>query len=197
MKRSSGFTLLEVMVAIVLTSVVALMAFGAARVSVEARSRLEADLRAAQGTRAMRELLRGALRNTVAPRLPGDTAFVLRDGRLTFVAAGVGPPFDAEYDWRITIAPDSGGLVLSAAAVGQLPAAPVAFRLPGVSGWDVQALPLGGKAWVREWTTPAVVPLAVSVTFLGDAPRPMPLRVALGRGGASVVSVDESEAMYQ
>jgi hypothetical protein len=96
------------MVAIVLTGVVALTAFGTGRVSVDARARLDAELDAAQSTRAMRELLRGSLRNAVAPRTAGDTTFALRDGRLSFVAAGVGAPFDPEYDWRVTIAPDSG-----------------------------------------------------------------------------------------
>ena len=48
MTRASGFTLLEVMVAIVLTSLVVLLAYGAARVSYDAHARLSADLRALQ-----------------------------------------------------------------------------------------------------------------------------------------------------
>jgi hypothetical protein len=185
------------MVAIVLTGVVALTAFGTGRVSVDARARLVAELDAAQSTRAMRELLRGSLRNAVAPRTAGDTTFALRDGRLSFVASGVGAPFDPEYDWRVTIAPDSGGLALHAAPVGRAAAAPVAFRLPGVTGWDVQLLAPGAGAapvWVREWSTPAVIPLAAVVAFAGDsAAAGTPLRVAIARGGATVlVNPDES-----
>ena len=46
MTRASGFTLLEVMVAIVLTSLIVLLAYSAAQVSYDAHARLSADLRA-------------------------------------------------------------------------------------------------------------------------------------------------------
>ena len=69
MTRASGFTLLEVMVAIVLTGLVVLLAYGAAQVSYDAHARLSAELRALQQARALRELLQDAL-----VLLPAETA---------------------------------------------------------------------------------------------------------------------------
>ena len=115
--RRSGFTLLEVMVAIVLTSLVVLLAYAAAQVSFDARARLGANLRTLQGARAVRALLQDALRNARTPQRQGDAGFTLKDGRLSFVAAGGAPPLDPDYDWLVTLQPRSGGLDLSAAFV--------------------------------------------------------------------------------
>src|SRR2546427_10980173 len=97
MRRTSGFTLLEVMVAIVLTSLVVLLAYGAAQVSYDAQARLGADLRALQQARALRELLQDALRSARAPQRPGDPLFTLHAGRLSFMTPGGGPPLDPDY----------------------------------------------------------------------------------------------------
>jgi prepilin-type N-terminal cleavage/methylation domain-containing protein len=179
--RASGFTLLEVLVAIVLASIVALVAYGAAQVSFDVRARLGGALRAQQSARATRELLQDALRNARrAPQGPEDTTFVLHEGRLTFVSAGAGPPFDPDYDWRITIEPDSGGLALVAIPVGRAPAAEVAFRLPGVTQWGVQVLTPDEPRWVREWPATPNMPCAIAITLWNRAePVGPPLQLAL------------------
>lgn len=191
MTRASGFTLIEVMVAIVLMSIVALMAYAAAHVSVDARARLGGALRAQQSARATRELLEDALRNARMPHGPEDTTFALQGERLSFVASGAGPPFDPDYDWRITIEPDSGGLGLVAITVGRAPPTEVKFRLPGVMRWEVQVLGSDEPKWVRVWPAAAwpaatSMPRAVAIT-LSDRSGPvgLPLRVALVSGGTS------------
>ena len=73
------------MVAIVLTTLVVLLAYSAAQVSYDAHARLSADLRALQQGRALRELLQDALRSARAPQRPGDPLFTLHAGRLSFV----------------------------------------------------------------------------------------------------------------
>src|SRR5256885_16487053 len=118
------------MVAIVLTSLVVLLAYGAARVSYDAHARLSADLRALQQARALRELLQDALRSARAPQRPGDPLFTLHAGRLSFVTAGGGPPLDPDYDWLLTIEPGADGLALSATPVGPAAARPGAIRAP-------------------------------------------------------------------
>jgi prepilin-type N-terminal cleavage/methylation domain-containing protein len=178
--RAPGFTLLEVMVAIVLTSLVVLLAYGAAQVSFDARARLDADLRGLQGPRALRALLQDALRNVRSLQRPGDPRFTLRDGRLSFVTAGGGPPFDPDYDWLLTIEPSAGGLELVAALVGRSPPAQVAVRVPGVTRWDVRVLGPGGSQWLAEWPAAMVVPRAVAIRFWhGSEPFGLPLQVAL------------------
>jgi hypothetical protein len=170
------------MVALMLTSLVALVAYAAAHLSLETRARLDEDLGTVQSTRIVREVLQDALRNTRTPQRPGDTtyAFALAGGRLTFVAAGAGPPFDPDYDWRITVQADSGMLELVGSPVGRAPAARVALRAPGVTRFDVQLLPPNGSEWVSEWPSRAVMPRAVTVTLLyQDAPVGPPLEVTL------------------
>src|SRR2546422_6568128 len=110
MSRPSGFTLLEVMLAIVLTGLVVLLAYGAAQVSYDAQARLRANIGALQEARALRELLQDALRSARAPQRPGDPRFTLHAGRLSFVTAGGGPPIDPDYDWLVTIEPGADGL---------------------------------------------------------------------------------------
>lgn len=196
MSRPSGFTLLEVMVAIVLTSLVVLLAYGAAQVSYDARARLSAELRAVQGARAMRELLQDALRNARGPQRLGDPGFTLRAGRLSFVAAGGAPPFDPEFDWLITIEPRSDGLELVAMPVGRAPPAHVAFRVPGVTRWDVRVLPPAGSQWLEAWPWSGVMPRAVAIALWRDSVTVgLPLQMALSPAGSLVSEYQTGEEL--
>jgi prepilin-type N-terminal cleavage/methylation domain-containing protein len=174
-----GFTLLEMLVAVVLTSLVALVAYGALDVSLDARQRLGLAMIDAQRSRMTRELLVDLLRNTRTPQGPSDTTFMLSGDTLTFVAAGGGPPLDAESDWRVTIAPDRGGLEFNATSVGRAPAATVAFRLPGVTRMDVVVLAPTGSSWLDAWPAAMVTPRAVVITLWAHTRRVEPaVRVA-------------------
>jgi hypothetical protein len=83
-------------------SIVALLAYASARLSVDVRGRVGDALRLQQSTRATRDFLGDALRNARPPQRPEDTTVSLQGDRLSFVAAGPGPPLDPDYDWRIT-----------------------------------------------------------------------------------------------
>jgi hypothetical protein len=168
------------MVALMLTGLVAVAAYAMAHLSLETRARLDEDLGTVQSTRILREVLQDALRNARAPQRRGDTTFGLAGGRLTFIAAGAGPPFDPDYDWRITVDTDSGGLELVGTPVGRAPAARVALRVPGVTRCDVQVLVPDGSEWRSEWPPTTVMPRAVAVTLLHqDSPVGPPLEVTL------------------
>jgi prepilin-type N-terminal cleavage/methylation domain-containing protein len=187
-RTSAGFTLLEVMVAILLTGIVALVGYAAARVSIEARARVGTATGALQAERATRELLRDVLRNVRAPQLPGEPGFALRDERLSFTAAGAGPPFDPEYDWRITIEPDSGGLALRAEPVGRASASRVALRLAGVTRWEVRVLAPNGADWRPDWSSPRTTPRGIAITMWdGSSPAGIPLLLALSPTRTSIV----------
>lgn len=163
-----------------LTGLVALVAYAAAHLSLETRARLDEDLAGVQRTRILREVLQDALRNARPPQRLGDTTFGLADGRLMFIAAGAGPPFDPDYDWRITVEADSGGLELVGSPVGRAPDARVALRVPGVTRCDVQVLPPDSSTWVSEWAPTMGMPRAIAVTLLHqDAPVGPPLEVTL------------------
>jgi prepilin-type N-terminal cleavage/methylation domain-containing protein len=167
----TGFTLLEMLIAVVLTSLVALVAYSALAVSVDARQRLGHAMDTEQRSRVTRELLIDLLRNTRTPQRPSDTTFVLSGDTLTFVAAGGGPPLDADCDWRVTIAPDRGGLRFVATPVGRAPAAQIAFRLPGVTRMDVLVLAPTDSSWLDTWPAAMVNPRAVVITLWKQSQR--------------------------
>jgi len=184
-----GFTLLEVMVAIVLTGIVVLLASSMAQAGIDARSRLTTYLGTVQSTRAAREILRDALRNMRAPS-PGDSSggVVLSNGTLSFVAAGGATPLDPDYDWMFTISPGRDGLNVTAVALGRALPAQVSFSLPDVTRWDVRLLAPDGRTWLSEWREPKLIPRAVAIAFWnGNLPAGLPLYLALWQSATPVV----------
>jgi prepilin-type N-terminal cleavage/methylation domain-containing protein len=167
----TGYTLLEILVAVVLTSLVALIAYGALHMSLGARERLGVAMADEQRSRVTRELLADVLRNMRTPQRQGDTTFTLGGDTLMVVAAGGGPPLDADCDWRVTITPDAGGLRFIATPVGRAPMAEVVFRLPGVTRMDVRVLAPTGSEWLDTWPASMVVPRAIAITFYNHGKR--------------------------
>lgn len=189
--RRGGFTLLEVMVAIVLTSIVVAIAYAMAQAGIDARTRLTVRLRRVQSARAAREILRDALRNARAAQRAGDPrgGVVLSNDTLSFVAAGGATPLDPDYDWMFTIAPGRGGLHVTAVAVGHAPPAQVAFSVPEVTRWDVWMLAPDGRTWRTTWGEPTLMPRAVVIAFWnGDRLSGSPLHVVLWPGSAPAVA---------
>jgi len=190
-----GFTLLDLLVAIVLTGVVALLVYGTSRAAFDTETRLAASRRAWQSRRAMRTLLEDALRNARSPLRPGDPAFQLQaqtsgqgvpGDRLTFVTRGGFPPLTGDTDWRITVAATPAGLSVIAVPLGVRAPARVAGLLRGVTGVEIRVQPPGGGAWTRQWAFPAAFPRAVALTFWNDsAAIDAPLCVALPMGGGT------------
>jgi prepilin-type N-terminal cleavage/methylation domain-containing protein len=175
----AGFTLFEVMVALMLTSLIAMLAYAAAQVSFDARALLAADLREMQSSRGARQIVSDALRNAQPPQRPDDPGFQLRAERLTFVAAGGAPPLDPDYDWLISIGPAGAEIEFVAKPLGRAPPTEVSFALPGVSRWEV-LVPGGQNEWVPEWPNGTVLPRVVEIRMWNDsAPVGPPFRVNL------------------
>jgi hypothetical protein len=156
---------------VLLTSLVALIAYGSLHVSLGARARLGVAMADEQRSRVTRELLVDVLRNMRTPQRQGDTTFMLSGDTLMVVAAGGGPPLDADCDWRVTITPDAGGLRFLATPVGRAPKAEVAFRLPGVTRMDVRVLAPTGSEWLDTWPAAMVTPPAVVITLWNHSQR--------------------------
>ena len=181
--RPSGFTLIEIMVGLVITSVVVLLAYGVAQVGYDARARVVEHLRETQGARAIRTLLGDALRNVRTPDRPDDPGFDLREGQLSFVAAGGAAPLDPDYDWLIQVGPGARGLEFAATPLGHASAARVTFRAPDISRWDVRVLDADGTQWVQSWSTQRVVPRAITINFWHNSVTAgLPLEVVLWPG---------------
>lgn len=170
----SGFTLLELLVAIVLTGIVGLLVYGAAGVAVDTQQRLEEKGREIRGRQAWRATLQEAFRNTRPAATYADTAFYLEErfiagrpaDRVTFVTAGSMPPLTADSDWIVTLEAAAEGLVLSARPLGAVVPARRVIGIPGVTGLDVRVLDRDPPAgWRETWEYARLVPAAVELTY--------------------------------
>jgi prepilin-type N-terminal cleavage/methylation domain-containing protein len=189
-----GFTLLELMLAIVITSLVALLVYGTVQVGLDARERLAARLGEDQSRRAIRVILADALRNVRSPAGVDDSVFVLRTGTnragrpadtVSFLTGGSIPPLTSDSDWMVSLAASDSGVTMWARPVGvRLPARLVA-RLAGVPGLEVRVRRAGlDSSWTASWPGQGSLPGAVAITFWTDSVAVMPsLRTALPTGG--------------
>ena len=196
MRRAAGFTLLELMMAIALFGVVALLVYGAARAGVDTEGRLATNHRRLQSARAMRTLLQDALRNARPAVRPGPPAFTLEPrltalgepaDRLSFVAAGASPPLTSDADWLVTVEPTPAGLALTAKPLGVRAPTRAAALLPGITGLKIRVQAPGTvSGWSSTWPFLYIMPQAVELTYWTDSgPADLPLRVVLPLGAGS------------
>jgi prepilin-type N-terminal cleavage/methylation domain-containing protein len=203
-----GFTLLELLVALVLTSVVALLVYGSAQAGVEAQRRLQENELSLQRARTLRAILQDALRNVRPATRAGESTLVVVRGvdqrgrprdRLRFVTAGGLPPLSGS-DWEVTLQPTPQGLKLLAAALGVRAPARVLGPIPGVTGLrvrlvradsDTVAVPVvtataAGDMEGGAGPQLAALPRAVEITYWSDSSAVgSPLRMAIPMGEAA------------
>ncbi|MGH7525824.1 MAG: prepilin-type N-terminal cleavage/methylation domain-containing protein [Gemmatimonadales bacterium] len=193
MSRRSGFTLIEVMVAIVLTAVVSLLVYGAARAARDTQARIAEERTSLQSALAMRLLLQGALAGAQTTFLAADTVFALENrvsgrgvpqDRLTFVASGDLPPLSPGADWTVSLEPTPLGLRLVGGPMGIRTPTRLLALLPGVTGLAVRVRDRGvGAGWREEWNFLALLPEAVELTYWTDSGAVgLPLTVSLALG---------------
>jgi len=190
-----GFTLLELVVAIVLTGVVALLVYGAARAAVDTESRLAERRRAVQSDVAWQALLVDALRNVRSPQdhdratlavEPGSDASGRPRDRLTFITAGGTAPLTGDADWLVTVESTGGGLMMLAAPLAiDAPARGIAGKR-GVTGFRVRAHSgVPGSDWAEGWSNRRALPAALELSFStdsGPAGPPIVLELPVGAG---------------
>jgi len=176
MKRR-GFTLLEVMAAIVVTAVVALLVFGTARLGIDTDERLEAFRSELEAQAILRTLLVDALRHPVegGGAAMNDTLFLIEDAvrsdglaadGLHFLSRGIASPLGASAPWSVVLVPAGAGLRLSAMPAAG-PGAGVSALLPSAYGLNVRVLArTADSAWADVWDAPGRVPAAVRLEFL-------------------------------
>jgi len=193
MRRREGFTLVEVMVGLVITGVVALLVYGAIRTAADTRARLADSRTVLRGEMAWRALVSDLARGIRAGRDYEGPTFLLQDGvdadgrpadRLVIITAAATPPLAIGADWRVSVGVGPDGLVAEATPLGR-PGAPRVVRAPeGLVGLDVQVLAGGAGGWVDGWTPGATLPHALRITFWTDeGPTGVPLVLALPLGG--------------
>jgi prepilin-type N-terminal cleavage/methylation domain-containing protein len=190
MKGRAGFTLLEVMVAVMLTSLIALMAYASAKVTADASAMLQSGLRVVRSERAARETLLDLLHNVRPQRQRGDTSFALLGDTLKFTAAGA-TPLDPEHDWFVSIHPGESGLEIDARVLGRGPAMRSRLELSDIRRWEVRVLPPRATEWKSVWTPGAVLPSAVAITlWTGESRSDAPLTIRLSEAASAMAEAD-------
>lgn len=194
MTESRGFTLLELVVTIALSAVIALLVYGTANVAIDTQERVRDRQREASERWAWSALLEDALRNVHSPLAYGSATLVVEPGRdlrgrprdrLRLITSGSQPPLNADADWEVTLEVADAGLVLTGRPLGvQIPARRL-VGLPGVTGLAIRVSGGSGDPdWRESWRHRSMLPRAIELTYYGDsAPVGPPVRLALPLGG--------------
>ena len=173
--RRGAFTLVEVMVALVVTGLVVSLAYAALRGGLDTQARLTAHRADTEALITVRGMLRDALRHAL-PGVPGGPeTFALVDrattagvpvDSLAFLSRGVVPPFGTAGAWRVSVSVGEGGLLVAATPVGAAMGVPQRATLPMVTSLDIRALGRGAIArWASGWSDAGVAPRAVTLAL--------------------------------
>jgi prepilin-type N-terminal cleavage/methylation domain-containing protein len=195
-----GFTLVEVLVALVVTSTVLLVGYSTLAASADARERVVADVgggaREAQAVGLLRDALRHLTEAEVVDEPPLRVVPSLAGGApqdsLILLTRGFAESLGTGRIWRVVLTADSAGVVLRARPLLggdeppiQLP--PVLTTRLAARGVEVRVLALpASDEWRDRWAEPVARPAAVAITFTpatGQAAAPVIVR--LGAPGAA------------
>jgi prepilin-type N-terminal cleavage/methylation domain-containing protein len=190
MTPRSGFTLIEVLVATFVASVIVLLVFGTAWAAQDAHDRIVERRHVLQHQLILRQLLVDALRHP----MPGggsamnDTLLALEDRTssdglpadvLRFVSRGLSTERGSGA-WWVLLEGGATGARLHAVQLSDPLAAPMTATMPGVAAIDVRVLDRTGDAsWQTRWETVGRSPAGVWIRFLDSngAPAAPPLVV--------------------
>ncbi len=186
--RPRGFTLLEVLLALMLTAIAVAIAGSALRTATFARQRIAAHRESLERESRLRSTLTDMLRH--APRAESVEEPLLRVVRkqsgasaLVFLSQGVRAPFGTGPTWRVTLHVADSGLVLDARPIGAARETTSLHALvPSIQALSIQLLERGGglsaPRWRADWPLVQSRPVMIALDF-GDAAARPALVVAL------------------
>jgi len=190
MTRRRGFTLIEITLGIVLTGVVALMAYGAIAAAADTQERLAADRSDRLADAAWRSLVVDAVRSARSPLDYDAPTLIVQDGagtggrpadRLAVVTSSGSPPLSPGTDWALSIGAEGDGMIARASPLGPWQDARVVRGPAALRGMSVEVLGPGG--WVTAWASDLELPRALRITFFtedGEAGVPLVIAVPAG-----------------
>jgi prepilin-type N-terminal cleavage/methylation domain-containing protein len=166
-----AFTLLEVMVAMTVSSVIVTLAYATLRAGTDAQTRValarnaDADLIGARGMLldALRHMLAADARDPRAMRVERDTRGSLT--RLTFTSRGVTAPLGGTAPWRCTLAQTDAGVAIEGRAEDGSQV-PLAVSMPSVRRMTVRFLARADGNWSDDPGDPTRLPVAIAIDFL-------------------------------
>lgn len=178
MRSLRGFTLIELMLALTITGVVALLVYGAADIAFDTQARLTESEHVIRSEHAWHTVIEDALRNLRAnadyPRAtllltPGLDAAGRPHDRLEFITAGGTPPLTGDADWIVTVEIGESGPVLTALPIGVRVPARRIVGLPGIRGLDIRVLSgIQNSQWLDQWNNRQQLPRAIELTYWTD-----------------------------
>lgn len=194
----AGFTILELIVALVVTGMALATAYGSLQVATDATARLRTERRAALAAPAARLALDGWLRSATLAGSLAPFAGVHRaapdappSDEVSFAVLDAGALHPGPHRVRLFVAqsadPGRRGLLAELAPVRRgLAAAPETLQVSReATGLAIRYLVRAGTRphWVSEWLSDRELPAAVELRALGIGVEPLlglPLRLPLG-----------------
>lgn len=169
MKRRA-FTLIEVMVALVVTGLVVSLAYATLQAGLDTTDRLAVARDGDEREIVARSLLTRALRHAVPGTIGGSPVFVLRDqpqgDELQFLTRGVSEPLGVSELWEISLLQTPEGARIAGHEVGN-PARSFASTLRRVANVNVRVRGRDFRdGWLESWSAPDRSPIAVSIEFM-------------------------------
>lgn len=182
-----GFTLIEIMVALVVTGLVVSVAYATLQAGFDTSDRLANAQDGEEREIVARAMLSNALRHAVPGTIGGEPVFVLRDeprgDGLTFLTRGVAEPLGASDVWEVSLLSGPGGTRFDAQQVDN-PARSFSTLLQRVHALSVRVRGRDFRdGWLETWSAPDRSPAAVSIAFMNADGRvigaPLMARVGL------------------
>lgn len=170
MSARRGFTLVEVMIALLIGSVVVLLAYSTLQAGLDVQQRVTVSRDADASTTAMRALLADAIRHAVAGDADDPRGLHVDGGAdgqaaLTFVTRGVEAPMGGTGAWQVSLGTGAAGLTLSAASRDRS-RTPLRITESATRRLAFRFLPIASEEWRARWDDATRLPEAVEVRFL-------------------------------
>lgn len=173
-RRRAGFTLMEVIVAITITALVAAVAAASLRAGIDVRERVMFHRSTVDAEARATEWLAMMLRHPADASAVNEPLFIIGktstgNDSVVFVSKGVESTAGIGRMWRVSVFADASGLHLhSQPIVRQSDASGTAVAemesvLPHITSFRAEALNAAsaGREWLREWPVLRSVPVAV------------------------------------
>lgn len=178
-----GFTLIEVMVALTITALVATLAGAALRAATDVRERVQLHRTTVDSEARMLSWLATMLRHPPAASAVDESLLTITQtangsDSITFLSQGVDGTAGVGPVWRVSVAARDDGLHLHASPINRMTArVPLESVLPHVRQLSAQALEpnnmsAGSAQWRTDWPVIQGMPRALRVTLLGTKGEP-------------------------
>jgi prepilin-type N-terminal cleavage/methylation domain-containing protein len=184
-----GFSLMEVVVALAITSLVIALAYSAWHAGTALGERVHREQNALLDESVLRDLLVAALRHAVSGATGRQEVFVVGEDSvagshlLRFATTGLARGGGAGGRWWVTLRGSSDGLVFEAIPTGGGPVLRVHYS--AARGFRLYSLGHDPRiGWREGWAARDRAPAAVLLQFLGGSTQPVaPLTVRVGLEG--------------